>query len=208
MEFFLNNLIPFIFLLILYPAYQGIKKAITSSIEKIPDRMHEKQMEDIKHHNEVDTVGISYKNSRELQVDNFFRDIGSSEMGKMLEDWVALIVDTKEAASISNEKYSRMTSNVLMYGSPRTVKTFAAYSQYIYKRSKSERVNFGKKENPYVIIMFISLLISNFKEDFSGYTIDSKDAIYIKINDVFDVSNKEKMEEAEKTINEYIKMVS
>ncbi|MFS7000460.1 hypothetical protein AB6819_06210 [Carnobacterium maltaromaticum] len=208
MQFILNNLVAIIFLVFLYPAYQGIKKAVTSSIEKIPDRMHEKQMEVIKHNNEVDTVGISHKNSKELQVDNFFRDIGSSEMGKILEDWVALIVDINKSNTINKEKYSKMTLKVLMYGSPRTIKTFAAYSQYIYKLSVRNDVSFGKEENPYVVILFISLLISNLKEDFSGYVIDSKDAIYIKINDVFKEGNQEKIDEAEKIIAEYIKLVS
>ncbi|MCO6019348.1 hypothetical protein CKN86_09540 [Carnobacterium divergens] len=208
MQYILDNLFSFIFLLVLLPAYIGIKNAITSSIEKIPDRIHEKQMEEIKHNNEINTVGISHQNSRELQIDNFFRDIGSSEMEKILEEWVSLIVDPTSTKSIDNDKYNKMTLKVLMYGSPRTVKTFAAYSQYIYSKSKSNNVDVGKKENPYIILLFISLLVSNLKEDFSGYLIDPKDAVYIKVNDIFSEATKDNISEAELVIKEYIKLVS
>ncbi|HGF7896828.1 hypothetical protein [Enterococcus faecium] len=88
---FENNWFEWVMILIVSAGLIGIKKGIEDVLSGIPQRIHEKNMEEIKNNNSNLMQDKEHKTTRELQVDNYYRSISGIKIEKLFSDWMDMI---------------------------------------------------------------------------------------------------------------------
>lgn len=119
----------------------------------------------------------SFQNSHDLQVEAYFRQVGNEETKKLLNEWISLIVKPNNTLDV--DKMTKLTQSTILLGSSNTVKIMADMMQYIYKNSQNnQNENFS-----FTFMIYIAMIISSLKQDFTGYKIAPLDIIRMKISD-------------------------
>lgn len=119
----------------------------------------------------------SFQNSHDLQVEAYFRQVGNEETKKLLDDWISLIVKINDDHNA--KKITELTQRTILLGSSRTVKIMANMMQFNYKNSQNNQ----NEDFSFAFMIYIAMIISSLKQDFTGYKIDPLDIIRMKVND-------------------------
>lgn len=147
-----------------------------------------------------------------LQREAFFKEISGEKLEETLNDWMSLLTDKdrmndiveeqckyneKHKVNIKNRKMPsitslmRMRTNILMYGSEKTIKIFSVFHRNIYI-SNSEVSDSDAQVN----LILLAEMIASLKEDFTGYKITGEEILEISINDYHEEKIKIKFDEA------------
>lgn len=199
MNFIKSNWFELIILLIIYPGYKGLKKAIEDSISGIPQRLHEIKIEELKIESSNLMQDKEHKSTRDLQVDNYYRSISGEKIEKLFSSWMDMIADTDKVGKLSPQILNRMIKELMMYGSPRTVYIGSLFQQYNYKRPST-----SEKFNAFELLYLGASLVASMKKDFTGYEVDPEVLLRMKITDIDSEKNKAVFEIAKKNANEII----
>lgn len=124
-------------------------------------------------------------NAIELQAQSFYRERSTGEIDEMLSTWSNILFEptSVEDEAFENE-YQKLLKNTFVYGSEKTIDLIASYQQFIYGESYDEpfegtNVN---KRNIYTMV-YIALIASSIKEDYTNQKISPETILKIKIND-------------------------
>lgn len=161
MKYF-SGIITFLLLLIIYL----IKKNPTMINDKLKDSR-------------------TFQNSHNLQVESYFRQVGNEEIKNLLNDWTSLIVNMDKTPKV--EFMTKLTQQTIMLGSSRTVKLVADMMQFNYINSQNNKRN---EDFTFTFMIYIAMIISSLKQDFTGYKTEPLDIIRIKISDYDKFENK------------------
>ncbi len=166
---------------------KGIEKAITSAIGEIPKRMHDIQMEELKSNNSMLIQKDQQLETRDLQVDNYYRSISGKTIEELFGKWANMIADTEKIKRLKPDELNSMIKELMMYGSSETVRIGAIFMQYLYRGEVEKH-----KDNPFFLLYLGSKLVASLKKDFTGYNVDPEDFIRMKIKDAY-IGNKEQL---------------
>lgn len=196
---FENNWFEWVMILIVSAGLIGIKKGIEDVLSGIPQRIHEKNMEEIKNNNSNLMQDKEHKTTRELQVDNYYRSISGVKIEKLFSDWMDMIADTDKIGKLSQDTLKNMIKELMMYGSPRTVYIGSLFQQYNYKRPST-----SKEFNSFELLYLGASLVASMKKDFTGYEVDPEILLKMKITDIDSEKNKEIFRIAKENANKII----
>lgn len=200
-EWIKNNWFELILLLLIYPGYMGIKKAIESSISELPQRLHEIKIEEIKNKNNLLMQENNHKTTRELQVDNYYRSISGKKVEELFSSWMDMIADTEKIENLKPAVLNKMIKELMMYGSTRTVYIGSLFQQYNYKRPST-----SDEFNAFELLYLGASLVASMKKDFTGYEVEPELLLKMKMTDIDLDQNKERFrlakENAQKIIEE------
>lgn len=189
-----------VLLIIVGGGFMGIRKGIENAISGIPQRIHEKDMEEIKNNNSSLMQEKEHKTTRELQVDNYYRSISGDKIENLFFKWMDIIADTDRIGKLKKEELRDMIKELMMYGSPRTVYIGALFQQYNYKRPST-----SKDFNAFELLYLGASLVASMKKDFTGYDVDPEMLLRMKITDIDSDQNREKFRIAKENANKIIK---
>ena len=127
----------------------------------------------------------TFQNSHNLQVESYFRQVGNEEIKNLLNDWTSLIVNMDKTPKV--EFMTKLTQQTIMLGSSRTVKLVADMIQFNYINSQNNKRN---EDFTFTFMIYIAMIISSLKQDFTGYKTEPLDIIRIKISDYDKSENK------------------
>lgn len=160
------------------------------------------------------------KNEREIQKEAFFRQIKGTDIDKAFSYWTSLLVDMDNKVSKINtpkgqQEFIEMQQKVFMYGSKDTVVILSSMLQFVYKNGevKTSKVSSSKQDGTnnsmygYMLMFYIANLISSLKKDFTGYVINPKQILLIKIKDLDSHKNKLLFDRAEKNVQKELKKI-
>lgn len=199
MEFLSNNWFELTILVLVFPAYNGIKIAVQESISTIPARLHQRQMEELKMKNDLLLQENEHVSTRELQVDNYYRSISGEKMEQLFSEWTDVLMDLSKIMQ-NQPKFHSMIKDLMMYGSEDTIQFGAVYMQYTYGLTKN-----NDKNKAFVLMYLGAALISSLKKDFTGYEIKPDELIKMKFKDILKKENKIKYIEGRKTAEKLIR---
>lgn len=182
---------------ILLGGFYGIKIFMESAIGKVPDRLHDLQLKEVEHENSLNLEDHRASNSRNLQVESFFREVSGLKLEEILGEWTSMLTDAKRFALKTPEEINDMIKRLLLYGSEESIRRGAIFQQYNYTTmvKHSERT---KDYDPAVLVYLVAYLIQQLKKDFTGYEIDPDDIIKMKITDYETPSNKKRFKNGQK----------
>ena len=180
----------------------GIYFMVKNALSELPKRIHNKNMEELKHIYELETEKERYGNSKNLQVENYFRQISGSEIEKVFSEWLEPLVDPKSYTE--KENMNDMIKKAIMYGSRETVEKVATLQQFNFENQNKSG---GMTEiDTYTMMYLIAFIAVQLKKDFTGYSLNPDDIIKCKIKDYYKADIKEKFrlgrENAEKIFAE------
>ena len=151
-------------LFFIQPAIKGLGKAIENGIAKQPQYKHE--------------IAVTERNilsQKEIQVDNFYRNISSEEMIGLLGKWVSVLSNPKSSDMTEVDMFQEQMDKLIKLASGKSIKIFAEMQQYTF--------NNGEKLDAYQYFAFVSLLVVQLKEDFTGQEVDPLDLLKSKLKD-------------------------
>lgn len=159
-------------MIILGGFFIGLLIMIRNFLSELPQRLHDIKLE-----------GIKNKNAEQLQIDSFYRQTSNKELMKTLESWIEIIYDMNKFSVNKSDYFIKMLSNVVLYGSGKSLTKMADFQQYIYRRETASFNHFTKEEKGLIGMYLASFVITQLKEDFTGYEIDSEQLLRSKITD-------------------------
>ncbi|URN85858.1 hypothetical protein [Acetobacterium wieringae] len=162
----------------------GASIFIKKTIGDLPDRIHQKNMEQIKH-----------INSKELQIDNYFRQISGKEIETLLFSWTDYISKVW-SEDLTGVDVPKMTSDVLRFGSGEAIRRLAVMLQFEFSIKKKEDPT--KALDNFVWYYLIAYVVVQLKNDFTGHDIDPTDIIKLRLEDYENKETKNKFKEAQK----------
>ncbi|AYJ38183.1 hypothetical protein [Lactiplantibacillus paraplantarum] len=141
-------------------------------------------------------ANTKFLNNRQLQVEQYFRQLGGSELKEVMEEWTKYITFIDETMETLNSddgiaRFKSLTHKTLLYGSDKTVAILGLLNQYNFK---------GQRDGGAKLMLYIANLIASLKYDFTGYQIDPLDLLRTEITD-FD-SNERDYNKMNADINE------
>jgi len=200
-----NNWFSLIVLLLIIPIANGFKKAIEKAISDIPQKLHEKRMEEIKLENSLLLQQDNQKSVRELQIDNYYRSISGKSIEKLFSDWTDLILDSEKINKTPEkrryEKLNQMIKDVIIYGSAETVRLASILQQYNFRTLE----NIDDERNPYELMYLGAIVICSMKKDFTGHEIQPEQLFDIKIKDMFKSETRAQFKSAKATVEKILK---
>jgi len=152
--------------------FSGLLIMIQNSLSKLPDRLHDMKMEDMK-----------TRNAAYLQVDSFYRKTSNDRLRETLESWIEVIYDIDKFSKRKPEHFIEMLSNVVLYGSDKSLIRMADFQQYIYKMDSGDIKDCDRVEQGIIAMYLASFVITQLKKDFTGYTIDFEQLLRSKLKD-------------------------
>lgn len=139
---------------------------------------------------------LSFKHSKRLQIDNFYREVSGKKMHDILEKWSELIffaTDTKVEKKLKDDKYlNGLLHETYIYSSSETCKRMSNFQQYLYKNHKSDSNSQAQKEDYYDILVLVAGIVTSLKYDFTGEWVGIDDTLRTKLVDF--ESNRERFE--------------
>lgn len=198
-EWFKNNWFELFIVVLIYPGYKGIKKAIENGIAELPRRMHEIKIEEIRNENSNILQDKEHQTTRELQVDNYYRSISGKKIEELFSSWMDMIADTEKVGNLKTAVLNKMVKDLMMYGSPRTVYIGSLFQQYNYQRPST-----SDEFNTFELLYLGASLVASMKHDFTGYEVDPEVLLRMKINDIDSEKNKETFRLAKEKVNKII----
>lgn len=124
------------------------------------------------------------ENAHNIQVEQYFKQIGTEKQSNILNDWTNFVTDIEKFQLIfSNEKkLIQMKHDVVMYGSNRTISILAEFFQYTYKSNV--------QMDTYKGIVYAAFIVSSLKYDFSGYKSNPEDFLKLQMRDYTEYKDK------------------
>ncbi|MDQ0428527.1 hypothetical protein QOZ98_001353 [Planomicrobium stackebrandtii] len=118
------------------------------------------------------------KHSKNLQVDNFFRDISTVEMFQLLSDWHDLLY-RRENEDITADT-STLVHRTFFYGSSETVRRLSLYQNYMYSidTENNNREEEDIEEFARGAVLMSGIVVS-LKKDFSDEEVSVIDLLRI-----------------------------
>ncbi|GKT04503.1 hypothetical protein [Furfurilactobacillus entadae] len=122
---------------------------------------------------------LEFSNNRQLQVEQYFRQIGGDELQSVLNDWTEYITKMDEknkelGTDKGRQNFIDLTHKTLLYGSKKTVVLLSLLNQYNYK---------GQGDGGAKFMIYMANLIASLKYDFTGYEMNPLDLLMTKITD-------------------------
>lgn len=153
-----------------------------------------------------------FKNSRQLQVESYFRQMSGSKQEEILSKWTSFLTDmenTTKKYSAENEDSTKLFRDLIhdtiMYGSDRTIKYVDGFklipdldSSTDFSKSIDELAKQVKEQKP---VVYMACIICSLKQDFTGYENSPIDLLKITIQDyekyagIYEIAWKEIQEE-------------
>jgi len=123
-----------------------------------------------------------FSNSRQLQVESYFRQVSSQELQHVLTYWANLYTDIGKTMKELNDSntdfsYEDLQQQTILLGSDKTVEYLSAFQQHVYSHPDPSDSDSAKAT------VYIAYMVASLKYDFSGYKIDPLDMIRIRIKD-------------------------
>lgn len=139
-------------------------------VKKIPDSVSDKIRDE-----------RNFTHTKELQIDNFFRQNSGSKMQEVLIAWVEILNDPNKVEKMSkNGGIQKLLNNTVGYSSPKTVKLMGLFFQSLYSvNSKTSEDELSDMSS----LVYVAMIASSLKYDFSGENINPIDLLRIKFND-------------------------
>lgn len=152
------------------------------------------------------------KNSQQLQVESYFRQISGSKQEEILSKWTSFLTDMENATkkySIENKEstklFRELIHDTIMYGSDRTIRYvdgFKLIPKFDLNTKASESIDqLTKQVKEQKPVVYMACIICSLKQDFTGYKNSPIDLLKITIRDyeryagVYEVAWKEIQEE-------------
>ena len=195
-EFLKNNWFLILVSILLIPAYNGIRTAIEESIAKIPEKLHEQRMEEIRKENSLFLQKDEQKSARNLQVDNYYRTISGEKIEALFSEWMNLIADPANIVNLTSDKLTKMVKELMMYGSEETILLGAAFMQHTYKKIENQTAN-----HSFELLYLCAKLAASLKKDFTGYLVIPEELLKMKIKDFSEIEIHTKFLQAKSTID-------
>lgn len=131
---------------------------------------------------------IKHKNEKELQIESFYREIGGKQIVEMLDEWASIILNMETIVNDKNftKKYQKLMHKTFVFGSNKTIKLLTLYQQYNYNppekhKNKDEGVDITEYQA--YIMVYLGLIATSIKKDFTNQDIDCMDLIKLKFTD-------------------------
>lgn len=139
-------------------------------IKEIPKMTRDKLLEERK-----------FQNSKDLQIESYFRQIGGSALQDVFDEWTSMLVDNSAMNKYIDEKsgadrLNNLIQRTIMYGSTKTINLLANYQQFNYAGD-------GKNDKA---MFYIASIISSLKYDFTGNEVLPMKLLEVKITDLHD----------------------
>ncbi|WP_338365378.1 hypothetical protein [Enterococcus faecalis] len=198
-ELLKNNWFELPILIFIYPGYKGIKKSIENGLSELPQRLHEKKLEEIRNENSNIMQDKEHQTTRELQVDNYYRSISGKKIEDLFSRWMDMIADTEKIENLKPAVLNKMIKELMMYGSARTVYIGSLFQQYNYKRPST-----SDEFNAFELLYLGASLVASMKQDFTGYEVDPEVLLRMKITDIDSEINKERFKLAKENASKII----
>ncbi|KRN77483.1 hypothetical protein [Weissella minor] len=131
---------------------------------------------------------------KQLQIDNYYRLNGQSDMQKLILEWSNLLIDNEGTKKMGPFGLLALQGQTIGYASEKTIKTVGNFMQFLYVQNTQDNSEQNQSENKkgdedtYTFIAFIAVIVSLLKQDFTGQSFDPIDLIRIKINDLNKIS--------------------
>lgn len=123
---------------------------------------------------------IKFENARNLQVDNFYKNINEEEIKKTIDEWFDVILDMQNfSEKVSTEKFGDMLKRITLLGFERAIRISSIFQQHNFKNQNGD----SKNDESYVLVYLLLEVICSIKYDFTGYYPDPEDLFNLKIED-------------------------
>lgn len=150
------------------------------------DRGAEKQREKF----EKSIEKLKNDNAHSIQMQEYFKKIGTDKQSAVLSEWVNFITDLEAFKNIfgDKEKFKNMKYDVIMYGSETTISLLSNFLHCSYENNSN-----SNPEYPYKGIIYTSFIIASLKYDFSGYLINPMNFLKLQMRDFSNYNDKFKL---------------
>lgn len=139
---------------------------------------------------------ITQKNTRYLQIDNYFRNTSGENMQDIYNKWTELLFrvgDEEVKEKVEDVGYiNSLIYDTFMYSSSESVRRLAIFQQYNY--TEHEKRAKGDME----LIVLVASIIASLKKDFTGNQVNIEDILRIKMTDI-----KDKEEEVKRVMKKH-----
>lgn len=132
-----------------------------------------------------------YSNNKQLQIDNYFRQTSGDRMQKILMEWVKIINDADNSAMSRPKELQTLLNKTLAYSSAKTIKLLGMFLQHTYKNGQNNSDDYSQ-------LVYVAMIVSYLKFDFSGEMINPLDLLKVKYHDYSD---------NEQEFNQYLKNI-
>lgn len=190
------NLAIYICTLLFIATIAGMSIFIKKLIGDIPVRIHEKNMEAIKHLHALEAEDMKHDHSKELQIENYFRQISGEKIENLFFEWTDYISKIWSADTSGFDKV-KMTSDILRFGSGETVRRLAVLLQFEFSIQDKDTTKKAEDLDNFVWYYLTAYVIVQLKNDFTGYAIDPTDIIKLRLSDYESKDTKEKFEKGQ-----------
>ncbi|MCE4957465.1 hypothetical protein [Macrococcoides caseolyticum] len=142
---------------------------------------------------------IKHNNSMDLQAESFYKERSGQEIQTLLLDWSDLVLNMQKIKDMTPSDFQSLFQKSFVYGSERTVNLVSAYQQHNYK-FKIEEDEDIKEEHNYKSLVFVAMIVSSLKRDFTNQNVDPLQILKIKLTDYDDKKMRKYFNNIEKEI--------
>jgi hypothetical protein len=123
--------------------------------------------------------------AKNLQIDNYFRNISGQELKEVFDFWSSIIFLLGKQNNL--KELSKFTQKTFMYGSVRTVKILSKFQQEAYniKYDKNSENDISNIKS----LIYAACIVCSLKSDFSGVEINPLTILEIKLEDFYERKN-------------------
>lgn len=144
-------------------------------VKELP-KIHKEYLHDIREtKRKVEKDSRQFKNSRQLQIESYFRMQGGNSLETLFKEWTELMMDMDKMKNMSTKKFISLQERTIVYGSDRTINLLSAY--------QSENYATPQGQGSIKAIVYIAMVICSLKRDFTGFSIEPQTLMKMKIND-------------------------
>ncbi|QDJ29116.1 hypothetical protein BHS01_06730 [Lactococcus paracarnosus] len=170
----------------------------------MPKRMHDTKMEELKASNSLFIQKDQQVETRDLQVDNYYRSISGKTIEQLFSKWTDMVADVKKINKIKVDDINKMLKELMMYGSTESVHIGSVFMQISYRLQEDDYKN-EYSDNPFLLMYVGAKLVASIKKDFTGYEVDPRDLLRMKINDIHTENKEILLSEAKERIDKICK---
>lgn len=139
------------------------------------------------------------KGNKQLQIESYFKQLGGKKQEEILSKWTDFLTNMEETL----DKYTKhdeqstkllmeLMHDTIMYGSDRTLKYVAYFRELASEDTDDDQVKVKDDEDNWenqIYVVLMGCIVSNLKEDFTGYKSDPLDLLKITILDYDNYDN-------------------
>jgi hypothetical protein len=164
-----------VFQLVIMFASAAIAWIVFYYVKELP-KFHKDYLRDFREaKRELEKDSRQFKNSRQLQIESYFRMQGGNSLETLFKDWTELMMDMDKMKNMNPKKFINLQERTIVYGSDRTINLLSAYQAENYETPQGQ--------GSIKAIVFIAMVICSLKRDFTGFSIEPQTLMKMKIND-------------------------